>query len=88
LFENYGEVSSVKVFDGFAFIDFARETDARDAIKQLDGYKLCGMRFEFLSCQHSLSGKARFCTKTNSKFDILRAHISPFIEVEDVGTFG
>jgi hypothetical protein len=45
LFERYGRIECVKIYDGFAFVDFYDREDGAEAIRRVDGKELHGSRF-------------------------------------------
>lgn len=62
-FEKYGELKSVWVArnpPGFAFVEFMEPLDAKDAVHEMDGRKLCGKRVRVeLSTGRSRRGGGR-----------------------------
>jgi len=48
-FRDCGRISDIIMKNGFAFVDFEDAHDADEAVKELNGKEMMGVRWEFLS---------------------------------------
>ncbi len=46
LFYKYGRIRSIEIKQGFAFVQFDDERDAKDAVRALDGIHFMGDRIQ------------------------------------------
>merc|ERR1712147_40033 len=49
-FKGYGAIKSINLKPGYGFVDFESVRDAEDAVKDLDGKRMCG---ETVDIQHA-----------------------------------
>jgi RNA recognition motif-containing protein len=72
VFNRYGKLRNVWVArnpPGFAFIEFEDERDAEDAVKALDGTRICGSRAVVRTCTLCRTRGQFFTSPQRAKFD-------------------
>lgn len=67
-FKGYGKIKSVNLKPGYGFIDFEDSRDAKDAVRDLDGKRMCG---EKVDIQHA-KGPGNKAKDSGSRRDVGR----------------
>jgi len=58
-FEKYGRIENVWLNRGFGFIKYEESRDAEDAMKEMDGQRVCGTRVRVEMAHGATGGSAR-----------------------------